>query len=333
MGEYKKPAEISAISGLSLFSGLSETELKIINKTLFSVNVKKGETIFHEGDTGEEMFVHYSGTLSAYVTQSNGNKRHLFDVKPGDFFGEMSIIAHVPRSATITAVSDSVVILLGKNDFYGIISRHPIIGFKILRTIGIIQNRWLDQSAKSYNDLIRWGENARRRAITDELTGIYNRSFLEDSIKERLNNQSMNLRVMSMLMTDLDKIHEVNNRYGTKAGDLVIMAAAEAINSCLRAGDIPARLSGDEFAILLPDTDMENAVKVAQRIRENIEKRQIEIPAKEGSNENIFINTRISIGIALAPAHAKTAEELMEASDTALRKAKELGRNRVEVYG
>jgi diguanylate cyclase (GGDEF)-like protein len=332
MGELNKlPAEISAISELSLFSGLSETELKIISGALYSVNIKKGDSIFQEGDDGEEMFVHYSGTMSAFGTQPDGNKRWLFDIKSGDFFGEMSIISHVPRSATITAISDSVVISLGKEDFYRIITQHPIIGFKILRTIGVVQNRWLDQSAKSYSDLIRWGESARKRAITDELTGIYNRSFLEDSIKERLNNQSINLRVMSMLMMDLDKIHGINDRYGIKAGDLVIIAAAEIINSCMREGDIPARLSGDEFAILLPDTDREDAVKIAEKIRENIEKRQIEVPAKD--NEKITISTRTSIGIALSPVHAKTAEELMEASDTALRKAKELGRNRVEVYG
>jgi diguanylate cyclase (GGDEF)-like protein len=245
----------------------------------------------------------------------------------------MSIISHVPRSATITAVSDSVVILLGKNDFYRIISQHPIIGFKILRTIGIIQNRWLDQSAKSYNDLIRWGENARRRAITDEMTGIYNRSFLEDSIKEKFNKQSINFRIMSILMMDLDKIHEINDRYGTKAGDLVIIKAAEIINSCLRAGDIPARLSGDEFAVLISDLSMENTVKIAQRIRKSIEKKRIKVHIKDGSDENVLISTRISIGIAFSPVHAKTAQELMEASDMALRKAKELGRNRVEVYG
>jgi diguanylate cyclase (GGDEF)-like protein len=330
MGESNKlPAEISAISELSLFSGLNETELKIISGALYSVNIKKGDSIFLFFFYGEEMFVHYSGTMSAFGTQPDGNKRWLFDIKSGDFFGEMSIISHVPRSATITAISDSVVISLGKNDFYRIISQHPIIGFKILRTIGVVQNQWLDQSAKSYSDLIRWGESARKRAITDELTGIYNRSFLEDSVKERLN--SMNLRVMSVLMMDLDKIHGINDRYGTKAGDLVIIAAAEIINSCMREGDIPARLSGDEFAILLPDTNMEDAVKLAEKIREDIEKRQIEVPAKD--NEKVTIFTRTSIGIALSPVHAKTAEELMETADTALRKAKELGRNRVEVYG
>jgi diguanylate cyclase (GGDEF)-like protein len=329
----KSPVEISAISGLSFFAGLDETELKIVSESLFFANVNKGDFIFNEGDTGEELFINYSGELSSSGTQSDGKKRHLYDIKPGDFFGEMSIISHEPRSTTITAVSDSVVILMEKNDFYRIISKYPIIGFKILRAIGVIQNKWLEKSAKSYNDLIRWGENARKKAITDEMTGIYNRDFLEDSIKERFTNRSMNLRVISLLMMDLDRIHDVNDRYGIKAGDLVIIAVAKIITSCLRPGDIPARLSGDEFAVLLTDINMENAIKVAARIREKIEKMQIEIPEKEGSNVKISICTSISIGIALSPVHAKTEKELIEVSDTALRKAKVMGRNRIEVYG
>ena len=185
---------------------------------------------------------------------------------------------------------------------------------------------------KSYSDLTRWGETARRRAITDEMTGLYNRRFLEESIKERFNNTSMNFRIMSLLMMDLDKIHGINENHGTKAGDLVIISASEIIQSCLRPGDIPSRLSGDEFAVLLPDTDAADAAKVAERIRENIEKQQVKVPASPGSENKTVISTRTSIGIAIAPLHAKTTEELEEAADAALRKAKELGRNRVEIY-
>jgi diguanylate cyclase (GGDEF)-like protein len=164
------------------------------------------------------------------------------------------------------------------------------------------------------------------------MTGLYNRSFLEESIKERFSNQSMSLRTMSLLMMDLDKIHGINDRYGTKAGDIVITIAADVIRSCLRPGDIPARLAGDEFAVLLPDTDKDNALKVAERMRENIEKQQIEVPASPGSEETVLIRTRTSIGLAIAPVHANTMEDLMHTSDDALRKAKELGRNRVETY-
>jgi len=315
-----------------LFLDLSDEEFKIITAILKPINAKKNDLIFKEGDEGQEMFILLSGALNAFGSQSDGTQRWLFDIKQGEFFGEMSIIAHEPRSATINAAEDSVVLTLRAVDFFNVISKFPIIGYKILRVISVVQNLWLNQSSKSYSDLIRWGETARRRAITDEMTGLYNRRFLEESIKERFNNSSMNFRIMSLLMLDLDKIHGINDRHGTKAGDLVINASAETIRSCLRPGDIPARLSGDEFAVLLPDTDKSDAAQVAERIRENIANRQVEVPAAPGANENVLISTRTSIGIAIAPVHAKTTEDLIEISDNALKKAKDLGRNRVEVF-
>jgi diguanylate cyclase (GGDEF)-like protein len=325
--------KVTSLPELQLFSELSEEEFSLISKDLELAFFREGDTIFKEGDAGEDMYILFSGALNASITQLDGTQRRLFNIELGEFFGEMSIIAHDPRSATITATADSNVIIFKAVDFYKIISQYPIIGFKILRTISIVQNQWLNQSSKSYSDLIRWGETARRRAITDEMTGLYNRRFLEESIKERFSNKSMNLRVMSLLMMDLDRIHNINDKYGTKAGDLVIISAAEVIRSCLRPGDIPARLAGDEFAILLPDTDMTNAQKVAERIRENIENKQVEVPENPGASNTVFIGTRTSIGIALAPAHAVTVEDFVHVSDSALRRAKDLGRNRVEIYG
>jgi len=323
---------LSVISKYPLFSGLNENEFNIAAGFLKIVKLEKGESIFHEGDEGEDLFIHYSGELTAFIAQSDGNKRMLFKVKVGDFFGEMSIITHEPRSVTITATEDSVTIKFKGNDFYGIISDYPAIGYKILRAICLVQNRWLDQMSKSFTDLIRWGETARKRAVTDEMTGLYNRRFLNETLKERFNNQSMNFRIISLLMMDLDKIHDINEKHGTKAGDLIITAAAEEIRLSLRSGDFPARLSGDEFAVLLPDTELKDAAIIAERIRANIEARHVEVPAAPNALETVFIGTRTSIGIAVAPVHAKRMEELEDAADTALRRAKELGRNRVEIF-
>ena len=235
-------AELSDISKLALFSGLNKNEFNIFSGVLKILRLKNGDIIFKEGDTGKDMFIHVSGTLSAYITQSDGTQRLLFNVKHGDFFGEMSIITHEPRSVTISAEEDSKIIKLSENDFFKIIYEHPAIGYKLLHSIIVVQNRWLSQSSKSVSDLMRWGEKARKRAVTDEMTGLYNRRFLEESIKERFNNQSMKYRRMSLLMMDLDKVHGINDRYGTKAGDMVIITAADIIRSGLRHGDIPARL-------------------------------------------------------------------------------------------
>jgi len=316
-----------------LFSGLSELEFNAVTAFLGRLRIKKGESVFNEGDAGEDMFILFSGALSAFVSQSDGTKRQMFDIVPGDFFGEMSIIAHEPRSATLTAKEDTELMVLQGIDFYRIIFEHPMIGVKILKAIGEVQNQWLDQSSKSYSDLIRWGETARKRAVTDELTGLHNRHFLEESIKDRFDHTSMNLRKISLLMMDMDKVHVINDKHGPLSGDRTIIAVADILRSCMRSGDIAARLSGDEFAVFLPDTDVEDATMVAQRIRKKVEATRVEVTKTPGSAELMCIDISTSIGIAIAPTHAKTLENLFFAADGALRKAKDNGRNRIDIAG
>jgi diguanylate cyclase (GGDEF)-like protein len=325
------PVAEPALIKSPLFAALSELEFNAVTAFLERMKVHKDAAVFKEGDAGEDMFILLSGFLSASVSQSDGTHRWLFDIKPGEFFGEMSIIANEPRSATISAKNDSDVMVLQGIDFYRIIFEYPMIGVKMLKAISAVQNQWLDQSSRDLSDLMRWGETARRRAITDELTGLYNRSFLEKSVKDRFDQGAVGLRKMSLLMLDLDRVHLVNDRHGPRGGDLVIIAVADTLRSIMRSGDIAARLSGDEFAVLLPDTTLEDAGMVAERIREAVQQLEIQVPRAPGADELVFINTRTSIGIAEAPTHGEKVETLVFAADKALRKAKDQGRNKVEL--
>jgi diguanylate cyclase (GGDEF)-like protein len=310
---------------------MSELEFVAVIAFMERRLIKKQEKIFNEGDHGEDMFILTSGSLSASKKQSDGTQRWMFDIIPGSFLGEMSIIANEPRSATITAKEDSELMVLQGIDFYRIVFEHPMIGIKILNSIGAIQNGWLNQNSKYLRDLIQWGETARLRAITDELTGLYNRSFLEESIKDRFKTGAVVARKMSLIMMDLDKVHEINELYGTAGGDKVIIAVSNILKNMGRPGDIAARLSGDEFAILLPDTRCEDAVKVADKIREKIAAQRISV-SRIGSGEIEEIQTRTSMGVSAAPIHADNVRDLEFAADMALRKAKDKGRNRVELY-
>jgi diguanylate cyclase (GGDEF)-like protein len=327
------PVEDPILINSPLFSSMSALEFNAIAAFLDRLAVKKGDAIFKEGDDGKDMFILLSGKLSAYVSQSDGTQRWMFEIKPGDFFGEMSIIANEPRSATITAKEDTEVMAFQGIDFYRIVFEHPMIGIKMLKAICQIQNSWLDQSSKHLSDLTRWGEAARRRAITDELTGLYNRRFLEESIRDRFNQGSVGLRSISLLMMDLDRIHEINDRHGPPAGDHVFVVVSEILRSCTRVGDVCSRLSGDEFAVLLPDTSKEEALSIAERIRETVFQRKILVPRTPDVVDKMEISVRTSIGIAIAPIHANIHDGLILAADGALRKAKDLGRNRVEMAG
>ncbi|MDR1507692.1 MAG: GGDEF domain-containing protein [Treponema sp.] len=313
------------------FNGLSALEFNAVLAFMERRRLAQGEKVFEEGDKGEDMFVLLSGSLSAHRAQSDGTQRLMFSIAPGAFFGEMSIIANEPRSATIIAKEISDIMVLQGIDFYRIIFEHPMIGVRILNSIGSVQTIWFNQTSRHLKDLATWGEAARRRAITDELTGLYNKSFLEESIRDKFKLGSVGARKMSLIMIDLDRVHAINDAYGTQAGDKVIIAVAEILKNTGRPGDMAARLSGDEYAVLLPDTDGRGAFGVAEHIRQNVMNSPVKVAKSPGSRETVTLDVRASFGIAVAPVHASNERELVFAADSALRRAKEQGRNRSEI--
>ena len=316
-----------------LLKDLSGLELEAVTAFLKPLRIRSGELLFNEGAAGEEMFVLISGKIDAFVNQVDGTQRWIFEFNPGDFLGEMAIIANESRTATLYAKVDTDLVALHAVDFYRIVFDYPMIGQKILKVIRNVQNTWLEQTSKHLGDIMRWGEAARRRAVTDELTGLYNRRFLEESASERFEKGAVRLRTLSLLMLDLDKIHEINTRHGTRAGDLVFISAAEILRSNTRTGDICARLAGDEFSILLPDTGPQEARGIAEKIRQSIASRQITVPLTADGRGQTKVSVCTSVGIASAPVHSDNWEGLQQAADSALRRSKELGRNRVEIAG
>jgi diguanylate cyclase (GGDEF)-like protein len=329
--QYLSPIHDPILRSSPFFNGMSDLEYNAMTAFLERLKVRKGDFVIREGDSGDRMFILVLGELNAFVSQPDGTQRHMFDIKPGDFFGEMSIIANETRSATLTAETDSELLVFKGFDFYRFVFEYPMIGVKLLKAIRMVQNTWLEQTSKHLGDLMRWGETARRRAVCDELTGLYNRHFLEESVNDRFKRGSLELRSFSLLMMDLDKIHEVNDSFGIKTGDTVFISTADILRSTTRPGDICARFSGDEFAVLFPETKLDEAMGIAERIREAMASRKIAVCNSSGETGQTEIIVRTSIGIASAPAHADSWENLYLAADYALHRAKELGRNRVEI--
>ena len=330
-GQRIAPVNDPVLRSSALFENLSELELNAVAAFLEPRSVKSGEVIFQEGAPGEEMFILISGQIHAWVGQLDDSGRPMFEINPGDFFGEMSIIANESRSATLTAQTDIELLALHGIDFYRIIFEHPMIGIKMLKAIGKVQNSWLEETSKYLNDLMRWGETARRRAVSDDITGLYNRAFLEQSAIGRFEKGFVGPRELSLMLLDLDRFHQINSRYGSKAGDLVFVSTADILHSTTRAEDICARLSGDEFAVLLSDTGPEEVRIIAERIRQAMASRKVLVPKDSSGTGLTEVTVCASIGIASAPAHADNWEDLYLTADNALRVAKETGRNRVKM--
>ena len=163
---------------------------------------------------------------------------------------------------------------------------------------------------------------ARRRAVTDGLTGVPNRRHVDEVIERLLADSRRTKRPLSAILFDLDRFKAINDNYGHAVGDRVLRATADAVRELLRGGDHVARFGGEEFIVLLPETSGADALLVADKMRLTIA--ALEIEDLEGG----FFTA--SFGVAAYPDDGSSSDELFSAADEALYRAKEGGRNRVE---
>jgi two-component system, cell cycle response regulator len=160
-------------------------------------------------------------------------------------------------------------------------------------------------------------------ALTDSLTGLYNRRGLEgrsEAIHFRPGSPQL---AQVWIMADIDHFKRVNDTYGHEAGDEVLKAVAEALRATARGADVVARFGGEEFVLVLPDTSAEVAVRIAERLRLAIEALSTEIGGE-------IIRVTASFGIAQRTAQ-ESLPEVLERADAALYSSKREGRNRVTI--
>ena len=317
------------LAALPLFKGMSGLEVNAVSAFLEPRRFAAGGTVFREGESGKELFIVRSGRVGSYVKQADGTRREVYEFTPGLLFGEMAIIENEPRSATCYAKEDTELLVLDGLDFYRLVWEHPVIGVKLLSSMARVMTAWLDEASGFLGGLVRWGEAARRRAITDELSGLFNRRFLEETMSTRFARGAGSSRRCSLLMLDIDRFRDVNAAFGPQGGDAAISAAAAAFGPLILEGEVCARLSGDEFAVFLPNGALDRALELAHGMRSAAEELYLEFRRGPGA-EPERASITVSIGVAAAPEDASTPDELVAAADKALYKAKEGGRNRVE---
>lgn len=163
-------------------------------------------------------------------------------------------------------------------------------------------------------------ERLQHLILTDELTGLYNRRYLEVRLEEELNRARRFSRPFSLLFLDLDDFKSVNERYGHPAGDRLLVEFGQVLRENARAMDVVFRYGGEEFILLLPETGLEDALEVAQRLQRQVGERSF----LEGCLAITF-----SGGVASFPADGTDGETLVERADVALRAAKARGKNRI----
>jgi diguanylate cyclase (GGDEF)-like protein len=158
-------------------------------------------------------------------------------------------------------------------------------------------------------------------AISDPLTGLHNRRSFQVRLAEEVERTRRSMAPFTLLLVDLDHFKTVNDRFGHQAGDQALQAVAAVLHQELRTVDLPARIGGEEFAVLLPNTAEHGALEAAERLR-------AAIAAQPIPHQHTILTITASVGVAWCPAHADTSEALLRVADQALYQAKRTGRNR-----
>lgn len=164
-------------------------------------------------------------------------------------------------------------------------------------------------------------ETMKKEAVTDSLTELYNRRYFSEELKKEADRARRLNQPFTIISLDLDYLKKINDTYGHMAGDIAIKAIADVMKKNARSIDIPARLGGEEFSILLPGIDSNGGMVAAERIRAAIENEEVPQIGK----------ITASIGVGTYPEHSMNVDELVEMTDQAMYRSKINGRNRVTI--
>ncbi|HBZ68928.1 MAG TPA: diguanylate cyclase response regulator [Deltaproteobacteria bacterium] len=164
-----------------------------------------------------------------------------------------------------------------------------------------------------------------KESMTDAVTGLRSRRYVTEVLAIEVLRARRYRLPLTVMMADLDHFKRVNDRFGHPVGDTVLRRVSDLLRGLLRATDVAGRFGGEEFLVILPQTDREGAVTLAERWRQSLELTALEAPGTKR------IRTTVSIGVAEFMAQMARADELVRAADEALYTAKANGRNRVEV--
>jgi diguanylate cyclase (GGDEF)-like protein len=172
---------------------------------------------------------------------------------------------------------------------------------------------------------LRLREELRQLSIRDTVTGLFNRRYLDETLRREILRANRADATLGVIMLDIDHFKRFNDTYGHDAGDAVLSALGGYLQRQVRGDDIVCRFGGEEFTLILPGASLEIARDRAERLRVGVQALVVR------SADRPLEAVTLSLGVAVLPQHGETAEAILQAADAALYRAKQGGRDRVEV--
>jgi diguanylate cyclase (GGDEF)-like protein len=307
----------SLLHALELFHGVRPEDVQDLLQRCDRRDLAGGELLLSPGSRNEYVFIVLSGSLNVHVGSPAGPVVAIMET--GACVGEMSIIEDRDPSAYVIGTEDTHLLVIHQSVLWDMVDASHEFAKNLLVVLSERVRSHNKVIADSYGELRKFEQHA----TTDALTGLGNRHSMEDSFPREIARCVKNDQPVSLVMVDVDNFKSFNDRFGHIAGDRALSAVSRILRKHFRPRDVLVRYGGDEFAVLLPEVNVDAALVIADRVR-----RSVSGDTGDGSDSLIQIPVRISMGVAeLSP--NGNLDSLIRAADAALYRAKHAGRDRV----
>lgn len=300
------------LNRLDLFHDVDPATISYLLEECREVRIPAGATLLDPGEPNDSVYIVLSGALTVHHGSPDG--KLISKVGPGACAGEMSMIEGAVPSAYVIATEDCELLCIKHETLWALINTSHAAARNLVMIL--LHRTQADKQFMRERSIIM--RQYHRRALTDPLTDLYNRYGMEKFFPRALERCQKDGTPATQIVLDVDHFRDFNNEYGHLAGDSVLMAVADRIQGGFRPTDLMARYGGDEFTVLLPDTDVQLGESIAESVRRSIGSWQSE--ERDGM--------RVSVSVGLAGMQPRdTVKDLFGRADAALYRAKQAGRN------
>lgn len=313
------PELLAQLSSNGLFNRVDMAVISHLLDDCARCSVAAGDTLLEPGAINDCLYVVLRGELRVYLEGRDAPAHTVVGV--GECVGEMSVINGQGASALVIAASDSELLVMPQEALWALIERSHRFARNLLAILaGRIRMDNLALVTTSTHSL-----EFETAVSVDTLTGLHNRRWMNEGFPRSIRRCEQDGSPLCLVMADVDRFGEVNEKVGHLTADAVLRAIARRLAESLRAPDLIARYSGEVFAILLPNTPTDEGLRIAERLRLSVELMSLARLTGDAV-------AKVTICCGVAPMGLNTElETLIAAAEAAVRRAKENGRNRVEV--
>ena len=291
---------IEILKNAGLFARLNESELAVLSDNSEIIGVPAGSVIFRESETADALYIVRSGEI-AINRNTNGETTRIATFIEGETFGEFDLFENSPRTATAVAEKDSKVLRFPAKgtSFSRLLELHGGMAARILhRFLATVAAR-MRYTNSLISEKTGWVEELRKQIHYDKLTGLYNRSYLDEEIIPVFKREE---ETCAVIVIKPDNFKDINDNYGHEAGDKMLKILAQILIESIGPKNTGIRFRGDEFLAILPGANVEDASNIAGRLMDAYRRADA-----AGVTGNPCFRLSASVGIAMCPRHCACA--------------------------